>query len=285
MMLSKFVRMSFLAVIAAGTSSVGCSAAPEDEVAVDQTEEAVRGPQKCGDKVNHPDPCAPGYFCDQSASPHCGATDQPGVCVKIDRFCTEQYQPVCGCNGTTYGNACSARQASASVLHEGACACDPTVFEKVIDTKMKDVKGTWERHIPSGCSGVDEVLTLNANHTFTLVETLGPNGGPPPFCRRMTRTVTSKGSFRLEAGHGVQLYPDATSDDSLPQSFGLQKNCAGDTRLATTEANVDVFLTRDATAQCPAGQKACATCGAPPPDGVCHSFTCKPVNEECPLLP
>jgi Kazal-type serine protease inhibitor domain len=45
-------------------------------------------------------------------------------CVeKIDpnKVCTAQYDPVCGCNLKTYGNACAASAASIRVIYIGEC--------------------------------------------------------------------------------------------------------------------------------------------------------------------
>lgn len=44
-----------------------------------------------------------------------------GQCAAKPQICTIEWNPVCGCNGQTYGNPCGAAQAGVNIKHVGEC--------------------------------------------------------------------------------------------------------------------------------------------------------------------
>lgn len=65
--------------------------------------------------------CPTDQFCNFPPEALCGAADQGGSCARKPELCTLDYNPVCGCDDKTYGNACAAASAGVSVLHAGEC--------------------------------------------------------------------------------------------------------------------------------------------------------------------
>lgn len=63
--------------------------------------------------------CSAGEYCQFDNS--CGGV---GECAEKTQACTKQYDPVCGCDGQTYGNGCTAASAGVSVASQGECVVD-----------------------------------------------------------------------------------------------------------------------------------------------------------------
>jgi len=64
--------------------------------------------------------CQEGLYCAMEAG-RCTVADDAGTCRKSPEVCTEQYEPVCGCDGKTYGNTCMAARGGAKVDKPGEC--------------------------------------------------------------------------------------------------------------------------------------------------------------------
>ncbi|HYD39771.1 MAG TPA: Kazal-type serine protease inhibitor domain-containing protein [Anaeromyxobacter sp.] len=64
--------------------------------------------------------CPAGQFC-RLGTGQCRTPDAVGQCAPTAVFCTTDWNPVCGCDGITYSNACWAQVAGANVAYVGAC--------------------------------------------------------------------------------------------------------------------------------------------------------------------
>lgn len=59
-------------------------------------------------------------YCDFAVGA-CAMPDAQGTCKEKPAVCTEEFNPVCGCDGKSYSNACKARAAGVSVSAMGVC--------------------------------------------------------------------------------------------------------------------------------------------------------------------
>jgi hypothetical protein len=64
--------------------------------------------------------CPPAQYC-RFESGTCGIADLQGTCEWLPDVCTDQWEPVCGCDDVTYSNPCDAAAAGKNIAYEGVC--------------------------------------------------------------------------------------------------------------------------------------------------------------------
>jgi hypothetical protein len=91
--------------------------------------------------------CPAGSFCQFPLGDSCGEGGTNGVCEPVPQVCNRMYAPVCGCDGKTRSNSCTAAAQATNIRSKGACK----------DTASKtSCGGIMGKICPSGFSCADD---------------------------------------------------------------------------------------------------------------------------------
>jgi hypothetical protein len=139
--------------------------------------------------------CSPNQYCAYEGDA-CGDTGISSYCEPRPMGCDGNFDPVCGCDGTTYDNACSAAAQGAGYRHAGKCSSTP---KACVVKGTSYPSGTTNIPAPDGCNTcsckdgslacTDEVCPARA-----CGGRLGNTCGPNEYCAYTSECGTADGT-------------------------------------------------------------------------------------------
>jgi hypothetical protein len=157
-------------------------------------------------------------------------------------MCSREFVPVCGCDGSTYSNACEAASAGARVDFEGQCPCrsnDDCFSDQYCDQGEVCARSTGtckDRPVNCpdvftpvcGCDGADYGNGCEANAAGVQVSATQPCGcelngdcDPEEFCN----ASTCDGPGYCELRPNIEDCPDGEDDLRVCDGVGYRNSC------------------------------------------------------------
>lgn len=151
--------------------------------------------------------CSGQEFCQHQT----GECNGSGVCAPRPEVCTAVDEPVCGCNGRTYANACLAAQAGVSVAAKGICSGQSPSILRAVSRRAQGVLAAADidlLHPLSGAILADECRLGGPTQIVVTFDRPVQLAISPEWAIRLTGTAPGNGRIASATADGDELTID-----------------------------------------------------------------------------